>query len=172
MNPYVINIRRESGNMITYKLFRMKQGRLYPLYVEANREMKIGEWISAQVGELVDDTHVKANGCGGRLSLRPGMHSTTVPYTDWIGKRDKDGTLIQRKDTVWCECEVAGKEIKVTERNGLRYIPDGYYFYKTNARQKEPWIISNKLKIKRILTDDEVKAICEAKGLTAQRKEI
>ena len=158
--------------MITYKLFRTKQGRLYPLYVEADREMKIGKWLKAQVGELVDATHVKAKGCGGSLALRPGMHSTTVPYTDWIGKRSDDGTLIQRKDAVWCECEVTGNEIKVTDRHGLRHLPKGYYFFRTNSKQKEPWIISDKIKIKRVLTDAEVSEICAAKGIVAQRKEI
>ena len=74
--------------MKTYKMFRMKNNNLYPLYVEANRAMEIGVWLTAQVGEKVDETHVRANGCGGKLSLRPGFHSTTIPFTDWIGKRD------------------------------------------------------------------------------------
>ena len=56
--------------MITYKLFRVKNGNLYPLYVQADRKMPIGEWIYAEVGKKVDDTHVKAKGCGGSLSLR------------------------------------------------------------------------------------------------------
>lgn len=29
--------------MKTYKLFRVKNGKLYPLYVEANREMEVGK---------------------------------------------------------------------------------------------------------------------------------
>ena len=83
--------------MKTYKLFRIRNGKLYPLYVEASREMIVGEWLNAGVGALVDETHVKASGCGGKLALRPGFHSTLVPFTDWIGKKMADGTLAQRK---------------------------------------------------------------------------
>lgn len=157
--------------MVTYKLFRIKNGKLYPLYVEADREMKIGKWLKAEIGEKYDDTHVKAKGCGGKLSLRPGFHSTVIPYTDWIGKKTDDGTLVQRKDTVWCECEVNGRELKVTDRNGSRILLNGWYKYKTNSKQKNPWIISNKVLIKRVLTDDEVSEICESNGIQAQRKE-
>lgn len=157
--------------MKTYKLFRIRNGALYPLYVEAKRAMPIGSLIQAQVGELADDTHVKASGCGGKLALRPGFHSTTIPYTDWIGKRDNDGSLIQRKDTVWCECEVEGKEQIVTDKHGLRTLPEGFYYYKTNSKQKDPWIISKAITIRRILSDQEVKDICAANGIVAQRKE-
>lgn len=155
--------------MIVYKLFRERNGKLYPLYVEASREMVIGQWIPAGVGQQVDDTHVKANGCGGKLSLRPGFHSTTIPFTNWIGKKGPDGTLLQRPDTVWCECEVRGEQIIVTERNGLRTLPDGWYFFRTNSKQKDPWIISDSIKISRRLSHEEVEAICNEHGLKAQR---
>ena len=92
--------------MKTYKLFRMKNGGLYPLYVFANEEMPIGEWLYAKVGEKADETHVKSR--LGALSLRPGYHSTETPFTDWIGERQADGTLAQKKETVWCGCEVDG----------------------------------------------------------------
>ena len=155
--------------MKTYKLFRVKDGKLYPLYVEAAREMEIGKWLEAGIGELVDPTHVKARGCGGKLSLRPGFHSCEVPFTDWIGKRGSDGSLYQRPDTVWCECEVDGEEIQVMERYGLREIPDGWYYYKTNPRQDFPWIISKRIRIVRQLSREEVEAVCGEHGITAQR---
>ena len=154
--------------MKTYKLFRVKGGRLYPLYVEAKREMEIGKWLEAGVGELVDATHVKANGCGGRLSLRPGFHSCEVPFTDWIGKRGPDGSLFQRPDTVWCECEVDGNQLQVTDRYGLRTIPEGWYYFKTNPKQVWPWIISKRIRIIRKLTSAEVEAICKESGIKAQ----
>ena len=93
---------RELETMTVYKLFKVKHGKLYPLYVEADREMVIGRWLRAQIGELADETHVKAAGCGGRLSLHPGFHSTPCPFTDWIGKK-VNGKLVQRADIVWCE---------------------------------------------------------------------
>ena len=154
--------------MKTYKLFRFKNGKLFPLYVEAEREMPIGKWLEASVGDKVDKTHVKAKGCGGKLSLRPGFHSTKIPFTNWIGKRQPDGTLVQRKDTVWCECEVKGNQFKVTDRNGSRELLDGWYYFKTNTKQKDPWIISNRLMIIRLLDNEEVSKICRANGIEAQ----
>ena len=71
--------------MITYKLFRQKGGKLYPLFVEVNREMPVGIWLEAGIGELADEGHVWSR--LGLLALRPGFHSTEVPFTDWIGKR-------------------------------------------------------------------------------------
>lgn len=155
--------------MKTYKLFRIKNGKLYPLYVEADKEMEIGKWLMATVGDKADDTHVKAKGCGGKLSLRPGFHSTKIPFTNWIGKKMPDGTLAQRKDTVWCECEVNGKQLEVTSRNGSRELLNGWYYFRTNSKQKDPWIISNKLLINRILSNEEVNDICKANGIEAQK---
>ena len=154
--------------MITYKLFRTKNGKLYPLYVEADREMKVGKWLDAHVGEKADATHVKAKHLS-RLALRPGFHSTRLPFTNWIGKRQADGTLAQSKDTVWCECEVEGNQLEVTNRYGSRELLDGWYYFRTNSKQKEPWIISNRLKINRVLSNDEVAKICRSKGIEPQR---
>lgn len=153
--------------MITYKLLRQKNGKLYPLYVEADRELPIGEWLDAEIGPLADETHVKAKVGGGQLSLRPGFHSTDVPFADWIGVKIGD-KLYQRPTDVWVECEVAGNQVSVTDRNGLRHIPDGWYYFKTNAKQIRPWIISNKIKINRLLSHEEVKRICKSFGLQAQ----
>ena len=157
--------------MRTYKMFRIKQGKLYPLYVEADREMPVGEWLEAHVGERTDETHVKARALS-RLALRPGFHSTKIPFTDWIGKRQPDGTLAQRKNMVWCECEVEGKEYHITNRFGSRELLDGWYYFKTNTKQKEPWIISNRLKIVRILSNDEVATICRSFGIEPQKVEV
>lgn len=152
--------------MKTYKLFRIKDKKLYPLFVESKREMVIGEWMDAGIGELYDATHVKSR--LGALSLRPGFHSTEVPFTDWIGKRDTDGSLKQRPDTVWCECEVEGKEQIVTDRYGLRVLPEDWYFYRTKPKQPFPWIISNRIRINRILSHKEVEEICLEHGVKAQ----
>ena len=152
--------------MKTYKLFRKKGGKLFPLFVNANEEVPVGEWLTAQIGAKADDTHVKSR--LGALSLRPGWHSCTVPFTDWIGKRGEDGKLYQRPGTVWAECEIEGEPQEVTARNGLRELPDTWYHFRTNAKQIWPWIISRKIKVVRTLTHDEVERICESYGLKAQ----
>ena len=158
--------------MITYKLFREKNGKLYPLYVNANKEVCIGEWLESESGVLVDETHVKARGCSGKLRLRAGWHSTQIPFTDWIGKKSEDGTLVQRKDTVWCECEVKGDEIESKTRNGYDVVPKGcYYYFRTNSKQVDPWIISDWLKVNKKLTNEEVETICKANGIEPQKIE-
>ena len=153
--------------MKTYKLFRFKSGKLFPLYVFANEEVEIGKWLDAKVGDKADETHVKSR--LGALSLRPGWHSTTLPFTDWIGQKMPDGTLAQRPDTVWCECEVKGEEIECKDRYGFRELQrDKWYYFRTNSKQKDPWIISDWLKINKILSRNEVVQICEANGIKAQ----
>ena len=156
------------SNVKTYKLFRMKEGRLYPLFVETGREMKMGIWLEACVGELVDPTHVKSK--LGPLALRPGFHSTEVPFTDWIGKR-QGGVLVQRKDTVWCECEVDGHQEHPPERYGKLTLPEDWYYFQTKPNQPFPWIISNRIKIKRVLDHAEVEAVCQKHGVVAQKME-
>ena len=154
--------------MLTYKLFRVKKGRLYPLFVETSREMELGIWLDAGIGEKADDKHVKSR--LGPLSLRPGFHSTEVPFTDWIGKKAGD-VLVQRKDTVWCECEVEGEQEKSVPRTGLRTIPHDWYYFRTKLNQPFPWIISNRIRINRILEHAEVESICLAHGVQAQKME-
>ena len=54
--------------MVTYKLFRLKGGKLYPLFVECSRQMPTGVWLDAGIGELADETHVRSR--LGPLALR------------------------------------------------------------------------------------------------------
>ena len=152
--------------MITYKLLRIRDGKLYPLFVESRKELVPGKWLKAEVGELVDENHVRSR--LGPLALRPGFHSTEVPFTDWIGKKGPDGKLHQNPDTVWCECEVDGEEVRGVPRNGLKTIPDGWYYFKTKPNQPFPWIISNRIFIRRLLGRAEVERICQEHGVTAQ----
>lgn len=151
--------------MKTYKLLRLKHDKLYPMFVLSDKELEIGRWLSAEIGELSDSSHVKSR--IGPLALRPGFHSTEVPFTDWIGKKASDGRLFQRPDTVWCECEIRGNQLEA-DRKGLKEIPDGWYFFKTKANQPHPWIISKEIMINRILDQDEVKEICSNYGIKAQ----
>ena len=154
--------------MKTYKLFRIKAGKLYPLFVETGREMPMGIWLEAGIGELVDDGHVKSK--LGPLALRPGFHSTEVPFTDWIGKRQGE-ELVQRKGTVWCECEVDGAEETEVPKNGKRTLPSDYYYFRTKPHQPFPWIISSRIRINRILDHTEVENICRGYGVKAQEME-
>lgn len=167
--------------MKAYKLFRIKNNQLYPLYVLADKPTPMNEWLDAEEGIRTEDGKVKSK--LGRLAYRPGWHVTTVPFTDWIGKKMPDGTLAQKPDTVWCEVEYSA-DINYNDearengwRNGrwaaqrayLKHIPEnGYYFYRTNSKQVDPWIICGRIKVTKILTHEEVKAICNEHGIEAQ----
>ena len=154
--------------MKTYKLFRIKNGKLYPLYVLANKETPLGIWLKHECGLRKEDgNHVKSK--LGDLAFRSGWHSGEIPDSPWIGKRIENGILIRRKDNVWCECEVKGKLIECTERNGFKDVPDdSYYLFRTNSKQQRPWIISDWIKVNRILSDEEVFAICRENGIEPQ----
>lgn len=164
-----------------YKLFRCRDGVLYPLYVYASEPMPIGVWLEAKDGERDGD---KVKSRLGRLAYRPGFHLAEVPNAHWIGKR-QDGELVMRSDTIWCEVEYKTDRCYSSEarENGwkagkwaanrayLKHIPvGGYYKYRTNSNG-DVWIIRGEIKIIRILPDEERKRICIEHGITPQRKE-
>lgn len=76
---------------IGYKLFRVSKkypGKLFPLYVNANTNIPIGEWISAEPGERLENGKVKSK--LGPLRYRPGFHINDVaPYVSHIGQKGK-----------------------------------------------------------------------------------
>lgn len=174
-------------NNIGYKLFKVKAsqpGKLFPLYVYANEETPMNEWVDAKLGEVASDgKHVKSK--LGELALRGGWHlNENVPHVTHIGRKDENGNISYLfEDQVWCEVEYSdsidyqplvnengkNKHGKVIPKNAcMREVPvDGFYRYKTNANQSEPWIIAGAIKINRVLSDAEVYDICKAKGYEA-----
>ena len=173
--------------MKAYKLFRIKNGKLYPLYVFANEEVPMGVRLDAKAGELSKDgKHVKSK--LGDLAYRPGWHSTDCPYAGHIGKRMPDGTLVQSKDTVWCEIEINDTidYTPLARQNGtnkkgkvnpikccLKELPiGGFYYFQTNPLAKARWIISGEIIVNRILSNEEVAAICNEHGIEPQQVEV
>lgn len=169
-----------------YKLLRIKNGKLYPLYVKRTKETPVGTWVSAECGELQANGKVKAS-LGRGLCFRPGWHLAEVPTAPWIGATQKDGTLARRKDEVWCEVEYPadvdynleafenGKlmtkhgETNVEARRFLKRIPvNGYYNYRTQAKA-DVWIIAGAIRITKILSNKEVEDICKANGVEPQK---
>ena len=172
---------------VGYKLFKVKKshpGKLFPLYVFANEETPMGIWIEAKLGETgKDENHVKSK--LGDLALRGGWHlNENVPYVNHIGKKNEKGEIAYLfEDHVWCEVEYPtdidyqplvnkngiNKNGKLIHKNAcMREVPvGGFYRYKTNANQKEPWIIAGAIKVNRVLSDQEVFALCAAKGYKA-----
>lgn len=159
--------------MICYKLFRKKNGKLYPLYVNASMPTPVGEWVQAEAGELVDG---KVKSRLGRLAYRPGWHCSAHPIATHIGsKRNKTDKLPSYRpaEQVWAEVEVAGKSLqaeadaagKCARDKCLKRIPiGGYYEYKTNPQMFGTWIIAGAIKVNRVLSDAEVHEINKAVG--------
>ena len=76
------------------------------MFIYQDEKIPINKWINAKVGNVTPDgKHVKSN--SKLYALRPGWHSCNVPLADHIGTKQKDGTLAQSKDTVWCEIEIS-----------------------------------------------------------------
>lgn len=147
-----------------YKLFRMKGGKLYPLYVLANEEIPVGVWLNAKEGPLTPEGKVKGKMI---LAYRPGWHIA--------GSKPEAPQITNQAGCVWCEVEYKTDVNYTPEarengwRNGkwaavradLKKIPvGGYYTYKTNAKQKEPWVIAGEMKVIRILSESEVEELC------------
>lgn len=180
---------------VAYKLFRVmpsKPGKLFPLFVSANEEVPIGEWIDAVPGKFIvgKDGKRKVASSLGELAYRPGWHSGDSPASHHIGARDmsKKGQkgwtspAFRQPFHVWAEVEVgadkdwqveadaraeytkAGKKIDATA--DLDYMPEGgFYKYKTNPNMTGKWLISGEMKVNRILTDEEVSRLNEEFGI-------
>jgi hypothetical protein len=160
-----------------YKLFRLKKGKLYPLYVNSDQEIPIGVWQEATPGEETPEGKVKSK--LGPLAFRPGFHLTALPYAGHIGKkiRGYDG-LYQAEDTVWCQVRcfdidytmLAEQQGKSPRDQYLKFIPKGgYYRYRTNPAATVDWYIAGEMIVDAILTQAEVEKICRAKGIEPQK---
>ena len=163
-----------------YKLLRIKNGKLYPLFVLSNQETKIGEWLPAEEGQMI---HGKVKSKIGPLRFRPGWHLSEIPLATHIGVKEDGEIRYMHPDHVWCECEYTSVHdyqpeatANGTNKHGvlipknamLKKIPkQGFYRYKTNPNMFGDWIIAGEMKINKILTDDEVQTICDAYGVQA-----
>lgn len=156
---------------IAYKLMRRKGNKLFPLFVLTNEEVPIGVWLDAKEGERLPNGKVKSK--LGPLQFRPGWHLSDIPLAVHIGIKEDGVIKYMHPDDVWCECEYSD-EIdyqEQAERNGKGYkammdeIPvDGFYRFKTSPVMLGKWIIAGRMKINRVLSDEEVGEICRQHG--------
>jgi len=168
---------------IAYKLFRVKKsepGKIFPLFVDADNETPMGEWIAAKCGERTENGKVKSK--LGPLCYRPGWHlSSDMPYVTHIGVKGNSGEIeFLNPDHVWCEVEysteinyqeaanmngINKKGIVIPKNAYLTYVPEnGFYKYKTNPNMFGEWIIAGAIKVNRIMSDEEVKEVCNSYG--------
>lgn len=186
---------------IGYKLFVLKDGKLYPPMV-ANPNgapTPVGIWLDADAAPIVGTTktgrpQVKAGGKGtqggsGQLAYRPGWHLGTIPYALQFNRKDASGekTLFPA-NFVWAEVEYANDVDYQEEANkeginangkyqhslaGLKRVPkDGSYTYRTNPNpETDPWVITGAMKVKRLLKPSEVDELVKAAGRKPQQRQ-
>ena len=171
-----------------YKLFRTdprKPNQIFPLFVDANKPVPMGQWVSAEAGPPgKNPTKVKSK--LGDLAYRPGWHAGDLPIATHIGGKSKKSLKAPdyRPDNhVWAEIEmpddvdwqsIANSRARITKAGKpdlkTAHITDqvphgGHYRYKTNPNMTGNWLIGGEMKVNRILGDDEVKAINDAHGV-------
>lgn len=126
-NPMIRTEPPPKNTKIAYKVFVVKDGKLYPPMV-ANpdgQETPVGVWLNASEGVKATDkdgnpitntlgrSKVKAGGKGtqggsGTLAYRPGWHLGELPIAEQFYTKDKTtGEKKQKKNFVWAECEIA-----------------------------------------------------------------
>jgi len=170
-----------------YKLFRTKANKpdeLYPLFVNANKPVPVGEWVNAEVGPVAASGKVKSK--LGELAYRPGWHAGDLPVATHIGGKSAPGLKapdFRRPDEVWAEVEMpadvdwqeianqrarlnkAGQPIPSTAHITDAIPEGGHYRYKTSPNMQGNWLIGGGMKVNKVLTDEEVQAINEAAGV-------
>lgn len=150
-----------------YKLFRIdKNGDLHPMYVLAKETIPMNEWVYAQ-DDAPRDENGKVKG-KMRLHYRPGFHIA--------GSKPEAPQITNQNGCVWCLVEYDATNCYDDEarKNGmnakgkciaikaeLNHLPkDGYYHFRTSHKQNEPWIICDKIRVIKILSDTDVAILC------------
>lgn len=175
--------------MIAYKQFRIdKSGNLHPLFVFHQDIVPIGKWLIAKAGERTGNGKVSSK--LGPLAYRPGWHLSEMPYAPHIGLKENGKVKYMHPDTVWAECEVYDEvdytadaiSRGINSRTGafdarkacLDCMPvGGFYWYNTNMNAYGHWLIAERIRVNRVLTDAEVETICyEEFGIHAQERKV
>jgi len=174
--------------MKAYKQFRIdKSWNLHPLFVDTKRTIPLGVWLKAEEGPRNENGKVISK--LGPLSYRPGWHLSEAPYAPHIGLKDESGKVRwMHPHTVWCECEVCDVNDYTLEahENGMRngkysaqracldHLPEnGFYWYTTNPTAFGNWLITDRMRVNRILSDEEVEDIMWTRyGMHAQPRKV
>ena len=135
-----------------YKLFEMDtKGNLYPLFIDKKTTYPIGEWIQAE------------NHPTKGFAKRPGLHIGQICSAPWL--MSADGTYKSQRGKqwkrVWCEVECnttidyTDVVAKLPKKSFVDHVPEnGFYKFRETGCNRI-WIITDKIKIARILTEEE-----------------
>lgn len=138
-----------------YKLFEMRDdGKLFPLFIGKKNETVMNQWVPAEI-------IMEHRG----FSHRPGWHlGATMPSAPWL--MSADGTYkSQRGKTfkrVWCEVEYVAdidytdEVLQLPKKCFTDRLPDqGFYAFRESGNRL--WIIADRIKVTRILDEEERK---------------
>ena len=136
-----------------YKLFEMRDdGKLFPLFIGKNQETVMNEWVMAEI-----ITEHKG------FAHRPGWHiGAEIPSAVWL--MGADGTYKSQRGKkfrrVWCEVEYVADVDYTTVVDQLpkkcftdRLPEGGFYNFRESGNRL--WIIADRIKVTRILSEEE-----------------
>jgi hypothetical protein len=151
-----------------WKLFEMRDdGRLFPLFIGKNEETVMNEWVMAEI----IDYHPS-------FAHRPGWHLSKgefPPDAPWL--KSFDGTYKSQRGKrfrrVWCEVEYV-TDIDYTDtvqtlpqKCFKDRLPDnGFYNFKESGNRL--WVIADRIKITRIISEEERIEILRGKNYNEQ----
>ena len=152
------NFKEPVKTIKAYKLFRVKKnepGKIYPLFIGKNEATAIGKWVPAE--------HLPTKG----FAERPGWHAGILPMAPHL--RTKENQMAD--DRVWAEVEIPADvnwqdaaDTQKTRDIRDRVPVGGHYRFKTSKMQGGAWIIGGALKVKRVLSNEEVADILNKAG--------
>lgn len=136
-----------------YKLFEMRDDqKLFPLFIGKKEETPMNEWVMAEI-------IMEHKG----FAHRPGWHiGTTLPSAPWL--MSADGTYKSQRGKkfrrVWCEVEYVAdidyteEVLKLPKKCFTDRLPDGG-FYNFRESGNRLWVIADRIKVTRILSEEE-----------------
>ena len=148
-----------------YKLFEQRDdGKLFPLFIGKTKETPIGEWIYAEIIPTKS------------FSVRPGWHlNCELPSA--VHLMSANGTYKSQRGKkfkrVWCEVEYAAdidytSEVeKLPKKCFTDRFPDGG-FYKFRESGNRLWIIADRIKVNKIISENERQKMLKAMGYDEQ----
>lgn len=138
---------------IGYKLFEQRDdGKLFPLFIGKKTETPMGEWVPAEIiMEHRGFAHRPGWHIGAAMPSAPWLMSANGTYKSQRGKKFK---------RVWCEVEYAADidytsiVMKLPKKCFADRLPDGG-FYAFRESGDRLWVIADRIRITRILTEEE-----------------
>lgn len=136
-----------------YKLFEMRDdGKLFPLFIGKKNETAMNKWVPAEIiMEHRGFSHRPGWHLGALIPSAPWLMSANGTYKSQRGKRFK---------RVWCEVEYVA-DIDYTDivaqmpkKCFTDRLPDGG-FYAFRESGDRLWIIADRIKITKILSEEE-----------------